>query len=984
VRRCWWTRLVGPSLLLACGPRADPPVHRTIDSVTSVAPLPDSSNISTPVDSLLLRGERAYLESSYDSARVLWRQALARSRGTPDSVAEGRALTWLGLVAWRQGDYVSARRLGEEALSLKRRWSLESDLFKSYNALGLLAWNEGRLPEAIKLFALASRAARTVGDLKGIASAWGNLGLVQTELGEFRKARRGFDSMRVAGRALGDSRVEGNALTNLGMLAIRVGDPGRAIELLEVARVRYRSIGYPAGEQNALGQLGTAYAALGRPHQALAALDSALDLSQRQGLRQDEASNLEAMAELYRDAGDPQRALHLYARAAPINLELGLAVEAGADLRSEGEIHGQLGALALAKVRADSALRVHRTVGARYEELIDLLLLAELETRAGEVHRVADRLSSAHALARNLNTRRARAEVVMVEARLADRRADAAGVLRVLRGTGSDLADAGYRMEQEALTLEARALAQLGRLDSAAAIGRKALAALERVRGNLHSGALRASYLNGRQDSYADLIWVLRQLGRPEQAFEVADAARGRALVEGLASSADAGESEGSSARSLRKADELLRRIDALTEQLRETEAGKSDAADTTTASKGRFLRTRLGGARREYEELAVRLGELRSPGATLLGASWTRAAAVRARLGPDEALLEYQPTADSLLIFIARSRGLTVLAVPLTPGGLQSKVRLARELVAQRGMADRALPVLRSLDALLVEPARQSGLLTGVRQLVVVPHGPLAYLPFAALQNAESGRFLVQDFLLLTLPSASALVALRRRHGSEILAGTAAVLAPAFSALPATRREAGAVARSIPRAELLTGSVATEPRLREALGAGGLVHLAAHAELNSLNPMFSWLETARGRGGDPADDGRLEVHEILSLRVRSPLVFLSGCETGLGTELGGGFAAGEDFATLARAFLYAGAGSVVATLWRVDDEAAAALAERFYRRLDTGPSMALALAQRELLADRRYRAPFYWAGYTLAGDGGAGSIAKDTGVSVN
>jgi CHAT domain-containing protein len=108
---------------------------------------------------------------------------------------------------------------------------------------------------------------------------------------------------------------------------------------------------------------------------------------------------------------------------------------------------------------------------------------------------------------------------------------------------------------------------------------------------------------------------------------------------------------------------------------------------------------------------------------------------------------------------------------------------------------------------------------------------------------------------------------------------------------------------------------------------------------------------------------------------VRSSLVFLSGCETGLG--------AGEDFATLARAFLYAGAGSVVATLWRVDDEAAAALAERFYPRLDAGPSMALAMAQRELLADRRYRAPFYWAGYTLAGDGGAGRRAKETGVSV-
>jgi tetratricopeptide (TPR) repeat protein len=978
VNRHWWASPVGLTLILACGPGTDPPAHRRPDSVTAAASLPDSSLTSTPIYSLLALGEQAYLESSYDSARRVWSRALERSRTHSDSVAEARALTWLGLTAWRQGDYASARSLGEEALALKRRWSLKSDLFKSYNALGLLAWNEGRLSDATKLFGLASAAARTTEDLKGTASASGNLALVQTELGEFEEARRGFDSMRVAGRTLGDGRIEGNALTNLGMLAVRVGDPGPAIGLLEAARARYRAIGYPAGEQNALGQLGTAYAALGRPHQALAALDSALDLSRRQGLRQDEASNLEAIAELYREAGDAPRALHLYARAAPINLELGLAVEAGADLRSQAEIYGQLGAVGAAQIRADSALAVHRTAGARYEELTDLLLLAELASRTGEFSGLAGRIGASRALARALGTRRARAQVAIVEARLADRSADAAGVLRALRGASADLADGGYGMEQEGLALEARALARLGRLDSSAAVGRRAIAALERVRGNLRSGALRTSYLAGGQAAYAELAQVLRQLGRAAEAFEVADAARSRALVDGLASSGEATEAGGSSVRLLRRGDELLRRIDALTGQLRDAEAGGSDPSDTSAAAKERFLRERLAHARGEYEELAVRLEELHSPGRTLLGSGWTRATAILARLAGDEVLLEYQPTADSLLIFVARRSGLTLLAVPLPPGGLQPKVRLARELIAQRGAAaDRALPVLRSLDELLVQPARRSGMLAGIRQLVIVPHGLLAYLPFAALQNSETGRFLVQDFMLLTLPSASALVAVRERQRTDGPGGTAAVLAPSSAALPATRREADAVARSLPQAELFTGRAATEPRLRTALAAGGLVHLATHAELNSLNPMFSWLETAPGRGGDPADDGRLEVHEILGLRVRSPLVFLSGCETGLGTGSSTAFAPGEDFATLARAFLYAGAGSVVATLWRVDDEAAAALAERFYHRLGDGPSVALALAQRELLADRHYREPYYWAGYQVVGAGDATEVAQ-------
>jgi CHAT domain-containing protein len=99
--------------------------------------------------------------------------------------------------------------------------------------------------------------------------------------------------------------------------------------------------------------------------------------------------------------------------------------------------------------------------------------------------------------------------------------------------------------------------------------------------------------------------------------------------------------------------------------------------------------------------------------------------------------------------------------------------------------------------------------------------------------------------------------------------------------------------------------------------------------------------------------------------------VFLSGCETGVGEAWSSGFARGEDYATLASAFLYAGAGSVVATLWRIDDRGAAELATRFYRHLqDRAPAEALTLAQRDLLRSESFRRPYYWAGYRISGDG--------------
>ena len=169
----------------------------------------------------------------------------------------------------------------------------------------------------------------------------------------------------------------------------------------------------------------------------------------------------------------------------------------------------------------------------------------------------------------------------------------------------------------------------------------------------------------------------------------------------------------------------------------------------------------------------------------------------------------------------------------------------------------------------------------------------------------------------------------------------------------------------------LVSGKRATEPVLRRALAAGGVVHVASHGRMNPRNPMFSRIELAPGRGGRQ-DDGRLEVHEVLALRVNGSLIFLSGCETGVGAAWSTQYARGEDYATLAQAFLYAGARSVLATLWPIQDDGAAELAARFYARLTTAdPIAALAGAQRDMLATPEYTHPYFWAGYQLTGDPG-------------
>jgi CHAT domain-containing protein len=138
---------------------------------------------------------------------------------------------------------------------------------------------------------------------------------------------------------------------------------------------------------------------------------------------------------------------------------------------------------------------------------------------------------------------------------------------------------------------------------------------------------------------------------------------------------------------------------------------------------------------------------------------------------------------------------------------------------------------------------------------------------------------------------------------------------------------------------------------------------------------MFSRIELARSATFTADDDGRLEVHELLGLGIRSDLVFLSGCETGAGQEWTADPVRGAAELTLAQAFLSAGAANVVVTLWRIDDAGAAAFAREFYRALPHGSiADAVASAQRSMSSDARYANPYYWAGYILSGAGlGAG-----------
>ena len=311
-----------------------------------------------------------------------------------------------------------------------------------------------------------------------------------------------------------------------------------------------------------------------------------------------------------------------------------------------------------------------------------------------------------------------------------------------------------------------------------------------------------------------------------------------------------------------------------------------------------------------------------------------------------------------------------------------------------------------RQLAKLLFGPLR----LPPRKRLLIVPDGPLQYLPFAALAVPGNGRVsvpLVELYELAMLPSASALVSLRKTAGKRLPpADEVTVFAdPAFQppgtpipaavasspgfprsreltralhdlrdsqwipSLPGSRNEALAIQQITgpARTRLVMGFEANrEAIMASSIARQRIIHFATHGMMDARHPEMSGLVLSMFNKKGEYQDGYLRLSDIYNLKLSADLVVLSSCESALGKDLGS-----EGINGLPRAFLYAGARSVVASLWKVDDDATVPLMKVFYSRLQRGedPARALRGAQLDLLKNTQWSDPYYWAGFVLEGD---------------
>ena len=966
-------------------------------------------------DSVRRAGTAAYGRDGPKAAILIWRRALARARSLPDTAGMTAVLSNIGSALLSQGRLDSAEATLERARGLARAIG---DLRAEATVIGTLAGlseERGDLAAARRRYGESLPLRERAGDTRGIAADHNNLGLLAQSAGDLDEAKRQFDAALALNRREGRADVAATNLVNLAGLASLMGDFARSEALYHDALATWRKLEQWVDAADALHGLGQLELRRGDYPAARGALAEALAIYERAEAIPAALAVRRALAGAQAAAGDLQGALDQLRQAQALadsadvepdaragvalaRADLAAALNAHAEAerlygRAEalyrrandgvGAAEARQGLATLLLSRGDhartlgllqAALTAQQTAGDHRSAGLTRVALGRLAAARGDTIVARRQLARAAAeLGRSgdpVATAEALGERAAVEAAAGLPVEAARWYQQALERLGSRVApDVAWRLHAGlGLALQAR-----GSTETAVRELRAAIAEVERSGRSLALPERRSGFLADKWAVYGHLAQLEQRRQRAGAAFELSERLRAREMLDLLGRGRIAAQPQVPAELVVREQD-LRRRIAELTRGLgaavgaaeRGSESVRGpDLPDAGSAGHEALLR-----AQEDYAELLRDLRERAPRHAALLPrepAAWRE---VARRLGTDQAFIEYLLSDSASLAFVLTADTLAAVELGVTRRELARLVEFARgtlEPSAARRPDSLWRAPLRQLHRHLVQPIEATGLLDRKRRLVLVPHGELHYLPFAALIGDQGGAaFLIERFELLVTPSASVWLALGDRTARRAAHGLLA-FAPRGDALPATRREVDAIAELLGGAgKAVSGRAATEELFRREAPGRRVVHLATYGVLNKHNPLFSFMELAPGG----IHDGRLEVHEVFGLDLAADLVVLSACQTGLGSGALADVPAGDDWIGLTRAFLHAGAATVVATLWPVDDWATAGVMERFYQDYVGGgdPVRALAAAQRAALAAPSPSHPFAWAGLVVVG----------------
>jgi tetratricopeptide (TPR) repeat protein len=866
-------------------------------------------------------GHVLYLTGKYQKAIVEYEKALAIFEQMGRDVDYARTISGALQSLIYDGQYQRAFQLGERARSIFHAHKDRLRLARLDSNIANIYYRQDRFQEAVELYEGAYSEFLQCGEPLDIAAVLRNLAVCYISLNDFPRAEETYRLARQHCMEHGFSLLVAEADYNVAYMHYLRGEYLRAIELYDQTRTLCAGLG-------------------DRYHQALCDLDE---------------------SEIYLELNLTEGGTELAQDAFTAFTELGMKYEAAKAATFSAIAISQQGRHKQALESFDRAralfVKEHNDL---WPGLIDLYK-ALVYYEAGENDEAEDLAVKALQYFGNsvLPSKAALCELLLAAIEL--RGGDAEEARRYCSGALSRLTHIDSPATYQAYFMLGQAEESSGNTELARQAYEQAFRKLEDLRSHLGKEELKIAFLKNKLAVYEGLVVTSLAVNfgirAQKEAFGYIEQAKSRSLADLIAFRASSISSREPKALSPAMGEfrDLRQKLNWTYHQI------EIEELNPEGGSPGRIQQLRQ--ISRRYEDALVKaFSQVQSVDrefASLQNAKTVSVEELQRLLPENSLLLEYYTARNRFYVCLVSRKQFKILALG-DVNGVREKLRLLQlQLAKFRLGADYIQPLekrllqatqahLEELYTLLIAPIRDQ---LKAEHLIIVPHAFLHYLPFHALSDGE--RYLIDDFSVSYAPSSSIFAVCQEKPQPEG-DGATLVLAVPDTRAPFIEEEARFVAASMGNARLFMGAEATEEQLRAHGPQSRFIHIATHGYFRQDNPMFSSIRLG---------NSLLSLFDLYQLQFNAELVTLSGCGTGMNVVIGG-----DELIGLVRGLLYAGAQTLMVSLWEVHDQSTAEFMRDFYDGYKSSANKANALRNAVLKLKQKRRHPYYWAAFALVG----------------
>jgi CHAT domain-containing protein/tetratricopeptide (TPR) repeat protein len=866
------------------------------------------------IDAWHMMAHSLMADEQYEQAIPYYEKRIQHLDRKPDPQNAARARQGYVLALLHAGKYEQALAAG----SIAEKWFRESgddlNFAKICTNIGNVFHRLDDHVKAYKYYTTASEVFTRLDDQGAVAQVCLNLGNALSNLDRFDESDQMYQRSEQSSVALGLAELHAQASYNRAFLSYLRGRYSDALHSFSALRDRFEKSG--SGRHYALCDLDEAeiYLQLNLPKDAAALALRAAGQFEKIGFRYEQAKATAFYGVALIQLHQFSEALETFRRSQEIFEQEGNEYWIGLVDLYRAEVHLSMRRFWEAQVLASNAKKTFEALVIPSKRIFSLVLL-------GRVAMALDDIAAAEQSANEI-----------------------AGIIK----------DVKMPLVLFPYHLLCAEIAERGRQwEEARSHYESAAQELERHQARLHHDDLRVTFFKGRHKAYDALVRLALDEGpSPEalaSAYSWCERARSRGLVELLSHYSPAGRGQVQQS--------LLLKINRLREELNiqyarwQPELKPLPAVSNfeTITMKEQELARALRDVSRDDPEYA-----------SLQQVSIATLDSLQSGLPERTTVVEYFITGDEVLAFIVSRRDAHVVRrLCSKPRVLAQQERLSFQLdkfqLGKDYISAHSSQIfettnrhLQELYRNLVAPCADS---IKTPHIAIVPHGSLHFLPFHAFFTGE--KYLIDNYEISYAPSASVLKYCLEK---EVVAGASPLLVGvADERVPLVKEELKRLKDLFPDARILQDESATREAFVESSSSSRFLHVATHAVFRQDNPMFSSFRLA---------DGWFTAFDLFSMLCRTNLVTLSGCQSGMSEVTGA-----DDLLGLMRGFLYAGARSLLLSLWNVNDESTTALMTDFYRKWREGTAKSTAFRSAMLSVREQFPNPFYWAPFLLVGN---------------